>query len=160
MTVNEASLFQIFLVDIFVSSWKRTAAHRELTLVSHVDTLPKTVQVFYIVMEVLLLRAASKRIHGFASHTGLYPLVISEDFCPYLFKYQDPDLILMAVTIWGVRLWKGPRLRLLIVGKVVINDNCALLAIYIHGDCITSSYIDLMSEENVFDTVWVLSDGT
>ena len=59
MTVYEASLLYILLVDIFVSSRKCTAAHWELSLVSHKDALPKTIQVTDIVMVVLLLRAAS-----------------------------------------------------------------------------------------------------
>ena len=160
MTVNEASFLYLFLVDIFVSSRKRTTAHWVLTLVSHVKSLPKTVQVFDIVMVVLVWRAASKRIQGFTSHPSFYPLVISKDLCPDFLKYQNPDLVLMAVAIWGVRLREGPRLWLLIVGEVVINDNCAFLAINIHGYCITTGYIDLLSEEDLFDTVWVLSNGT
>ena len=59
-----------------------------------------------------------------------------------------------------MRLRKGPRLRLLIVGKVVINDHCALLTIYVHGDCVASGYIDLISKENLFDAVRVLRDRT
>jgi hypothetical protein len=78
-------------------------------------------------------------------------MITAINFSPDFFQNKYPYLILFRPA-------KGPFLFILVIGKQVIYNYLSWLPVNPDFDRIASSIIDVLSQKNVLDSLWVFSD--
>ena len=159
MAVLKAVFLDFFPRDLIVRSGVRTAAHGHFFLIRYVQALPKAVHVVYFIVVERRLWATCEWIKGLARRSCLNPLVATKNFGPSFLNNQHPDFRWSFGYIGPGRLRKCPRLRLIVIRKIIINNDSALLPIDVHLHGVAAGFINILCQENTLDTVGELGQG-
>ena len=157
MAILQARAHYLLAGHLVVRLTVGAAAHGHLLPVRRDEPVPKPIQISDLIMVELRHWAACQRVECLSAGPALDALVGAKDLRPGFLDDEDPDLVLLVITRLR-RLGEGPRLRLLIVREVVIDDHDSFFTINVHLHGIAASFVDLMSAEYALDALGVLRE--